>query len=221
MGTVDIGVLTVVAAILVVMSWSPGTGWQRAAISSMGAAFAWWPQGSSRSWPSPPGTSRSPTTNASSWRPRRSACCPMLTGANANCERLSEELFNASQFQGYVYYDGSNVAHLRRERVPRPVGLRPRWPGEPHGRGRSSRCTSWRTRRSTSTASAVSPSPSVEPCNSTTSSPKLSGRHPRRRGHCNAATTRTIYPNQQATTSSGECAEGGELDIYPDRTEFP
>lgn len=37
-----------------------------------------------------------------------------VEGASANCERLSEELFNLSQFQGYVYCDGSNVAHLRR-----------------------------------------------------------------------------------------------------------
>ena len=29
------------------------------------------------------------------------------------------------------------------------------------------------------------------------------------------------YPRQRDDYGSGECREGGELDIYPDRTEFP
>ena len=38
-----------------------------------------------------------------------------VDGASANCERLSEEIFNLSAYQGHVSYDGSNVAHLRRK----------------------------------------------------------------------------------------------------------
>lgn len=30
-----------------------------------------------------------------------------------------------------------------------------------------------------------------------------------------------FYPNQRTEYVSGECREGGELDIYPDRAEFP
>ena len=37
-----------------------------------------------------------------------------FNNVSANCARIAEEMFNLGTFDGYVYFDGSNVAHLRR-----------------------------------------------------------------------------------------------------------
>ena len=143
-----------------------------------------------------------------------------VKGAKANCERLTEEMFSLSPYQGYVYYDGSNVAHLRR-------GLcHDLWD---YAHGGQSNPTDAQVRavhivahetmhindvRSESTAECMAVQLNHLVAEELGATPE-EARELERRYYVD------WYPLQRSDYVSGECREGGLLDMYPDRTEFP
>lgn len=143
-----------------------------------------------------------------------------VEGASANCERLSEELFNASQFQGYVYYDGSNVAHLRR------TVCHDLWDyahgGQAHpteGQIIAVHIVAHETMHINGIKSEA-----VAECRAVQLNHLVAealGATPEEARTLQRRYYVDYYPHQQDDYVSGECAEGGELDINPDRTEFP
>jgi len=143
-----------------------------------------------------------------------------VEGAAANCERFSEELFNVSQFQGYVYYDGSNVAHLRRTVCHNLWNYAHGGQAHPtEGQIIAVHIVAHETMhingiRSESTAECRAVQLNHLIAEALGATPEQA-RDLQRRYYVD------YYPNQRSDYVSGACAEGGELDIYPDRTEFP
>jgi hypothetical protein len=141
-------------------------------------------------------------------------------GAKADCERLSEELFNASQFQGFVYYDDSKVAHLRRE-VCHDL-----WSYAHGGQAHPTRgqiVAVHIVAHETMHINGIR-SESVAECRAVQLNHLVAEALGATSEEARALQRRyfvDIYPHQRDDYVSGECAEGGELDLYPDRTEFP
>jgi hypothetical protein len=143
-----------------------------------------------------------------------------VQGVSADCERYTEELFNLSQFQGYVYYDGSNVAHLRRNVCH---GL---WDYAHGGQANPSEEEILAVQivaheaqhingtriESTAECSAVQLNYLV--------AEKL-GATPEQARALQRRYFTDYYPRMASDYVSGACSAGGALDIFPDRTEFP
>jgi len=143
-----------------------------------------------------------------------------VDGVNANCERFSEELFNLSQYQGYVYYDGSNVAHLRR------TVCHDLWDYAHGGQAHPTRGQIVAVHIVAHETMHINDirSESVAECRAVQLNHLVAealgatleeARELQRRYYVD------YYPNQRSDYVSGACTEGGELDIYPDRAEFP
>ncbi len=143
-----------------------------------------------------------------------------VKGAKVNCERLSEELFNISQYQGYVYYDGSNVAHLRRNVCH---GL---WDYAHGGQSNPTEEQILAVHLVGHEAMHINGvlSESVAECAaaqlSHLTAEKL-GATPEQARDLQRRYFVGYYPRQRNNYISGECREGGSLDMYPARTEFP
>lgn len=143
-----------------------------------------------------------------------------VEGASVNCERLSEELFNARQFQGYVYYDGSHVAHLRR------TVCHDLWD---YAHGNQSHPTDGQviavhivaheaqhingvTSEGQAECLAVQLNHLVA---ETLGATPDEARELQRRYYAD------FYPHQPSEYVSSNCAAGSDLDIFADRVEFP
>lgn len=140
--------------------------------------------------------------------------------AEANCERLTESLFNLSQFDGYVYQDNSDVALFKRH-VCRDLA---------------------------SYAASSKRNPSLEHVAAVHliahEVMHVNGIWVEAEAECRAAQLshlvaeelgateaqaralqamyfEELYPRNRSDYISGECREGGALDIFPERTEFP
>jgi hypothetical protein len=143
-----------------------------------------------------------------------------VEGVSADCERFSEELFNLSQYQGYVYYDGSNVAHLRRNICH---GL---WD---YAHGGQANPTEWQilavhiVAHETMHINDIRDE-AVAECMAVQLNHLVAeelGATPEEARELQRRYYEEYYPHQRADYTSGQCREGGELDINPDRTEFP
>jgi hypothetical protein len=140
--------------------------------------------------------------------------------ARANCERFSESLFNLSQFDGYVYQATSDVANYKRASC---IDL------ASYARGSKSQPTLdqvaavhlvahetmhvngvWNEAEAECTAAQLSHLVAEE-----------LGATPAQARELQARYFAEIYPNLRPNYVSAECREGGELDIFPERTEFP
>ena len=143
-----------------------------------------------------------------------------VEGVGANCERFSEELFNVSQYQGYVYYDGSNVAHLRRN-VCHNL-----WD---YAHGAQSHPTEGQilavhiVAHETMHINGIQ-SEAVAECRAVQLNHLVAealGATPEQARALQLRYYVDYYPHQREGYVSGECAEGGELDVFSDRAEFP
>jgi hypothetical protein len=143
-----------------------------------------------------------------------------VTGASADCERLSEELFNVSQFQGYVYYDGSNVAHLRRNVCHNLWDYAHGGQAHPtEGQIIAVHIVAHETMHINGIQSEA-----VAECRAVQLNYLVAealGATPEQARALQRRYYADYYPRQQEDYVSAGCAEGGELDINPGRTEFP
>ncbi len=143
-----------------------------------------------------------------------------VKGASANCERFSEELFNVSQYQGYVYYDGSNVAHLRRN-VCHNL-----WDYAHGGQANPTEGQILAVHIVAHEAQHINgvQSEAVAECRAAQLNHFVAeelGATPEEARELQRRYYVDYYPRQRDDYVSGECREGGELDFYPDRIEFP
>ncbi|MCJ7827195.1 MAG: hypothetical protein MUP36_03020 [Demequinaceae bacterium] len=143
-----------------------------------------------------------------------------VEGISADCGRYTEELLNLSQYQGWVYYDGSNVAHLKRKVCHNLWDYAHGGQANPsedqilavhvvgheamhiNGVREEAVAECWAVQLNHFIAEELGATPEE-------------ARELQRRYYVE------YYPRQRSNYISGECREGGDLDIYPDRTEFP
>jgi hypothetical protein len=143
-----------------------------------------------------------------------------VEGVGANCERFSEELFNLSQYQGYVYYDGSNVAHLRRNICHDLWDYANGGQANPtegqilavHIVGHEAMHINGVREEAVAECMAVQLNHLIA---------EELGATPEEARELQRRYYEEYYPRQRSNYISGECREGGALDINPDRTEFP
>jgi hypothetical protein len=143
-----------------------------------------------------------------------------VEGISADCERYSEELFNLSPYQGYVYYDGSNVAHLRRN-VCHNL-----WDYAHGGQANPTEGQILAVAVVGHEAMHVNDirEEAVAECTAVQLNHLIAeelGATPTQARELQRRYYVDYYPRQQANYVSGECREGGYLDLFPDRTEFP
>lgn len=143
-----------------------------------------------------------------------------VPGIRANCERFTEELFNLSQYQGYVYYDGSNVAHLRRKVCHDLWNYAHGGQANPtegqilavHVVGHEAMHINGIREEAVAECLAVQLNHFIA---------EELGATPEEARELQRRYYEEFYPYQRSQYVSRECREGGDLDIYPDRTEFP
>jgi hypothetical protein len=143
-----------------------------------------------------------------------------VKGIGADCERYSEELFNLSQYQGYVYYDGSNVAHLKRAVCHNLWDYAHGGQANPtegqilavHVVGHEAMHINGIREEAVAECTAVQTNHLIA---------EVLGATPEEARELQRRYYVDYYPRQQDYYVSGECREGGNLDLYPDRTEFP
>jgi hypothetical protein len=143
-----------------------------------------------------------------------------VKGVRADCERYTEELFNLSQYQGYVYYDGSNVAHLKRN-VCNDL-----WD---YAHGGQANPTEGQIVAVHIVAHEVQHingirEEDVAECRAVQLNYLVAeklGATPEQARELQRRYFAELYPRQASDYISGACTEGGALDIFPDRTEFP
>ncbi len=143
-----------------------------------------------------------------------------VDGAHADCSRFTEELFNISQYQGYVYYDGSNTAHLRRN-VCHDL-----WSYAHGGQANPSRSEILAVHIVAHEAMHINGlrSEAEAECTAVQLNHLVAeelGASPTQARKLQAQYYELYYPNQRSDYISGACAEGGTMDIDADRTEFP
>jgi hypothetical protein len=143
-----------------------------------------------------------------------------VDGAHADCARFSDELFNVSQYQGYVYYDGSNAAHLRRDVC---IDL---WTYAHGGQRNPSDSEIFAVHVVTHEAMHINGirSEAQAECTAMQLSHLVAealGASPEQARRLQAKYFEEYYPHQRSDYRSGACTEGGAMDIDPERTEFP
>ncbi len=143
-----------------------------------------------------------------------------VPGARADCERFSEELFNASQYQGYVYYDGSHVAHLRRTVCHDLWGYAHGGQARPtdgqiiavHIVAHEAQHINGITSEAEAECRAVQLNHLIA---------EALGATPEEARELQRRYYAEFYPNQRSAYASAACTAGGDLDIFGDRVEFP
>ncbi len=143
-----------------------------------------------------------------------------IEGLSANCERYTEELFNVRQYQGYVYYDGSNVAHLRRNLCHSLWDYAHGGQANPteeeilavHVVGHEAQHINGITGEAVAECNAVQLNYLIA---------EELGATPEQARELQRVYFEDYYPHLRSNYVSSECREGGNLDIFPDRTEFP
>ncbi len=140
--------------------------------------------------------------------------------ARADCERLTESLFNLSQFDGYVYHDNTDVAlykrHVCRDLAAYAASDK-RNPSLEHaaavhliahetmhinGIWVEAEAECWAVQLSHLVAEEL-------------------GATEAQARELQATYFAELYPRNRSDYISGECREGGALDLFPERTEFP
>jgi hypothetical protein len=143
-----------------------------------------------------------------------------VKGLSADCERFTEELFNLSQYQGYVYYDGSNVAHLRRKVCHNLWDYAHGGQANPsEGQILAVQIVAHEAQHINGTRSESAAECSAVQLNYLVAE-KL-GATPEQARDLQRRYFKDYYPHLASDYISGACTEGGVLDIFPDRTEFP
>ncbi len=143
-----------------------------------------------------------------------------VDGIKADCERYTEELFNLSQYQGYVFYDGSNVAHLRRNICHELWGYAHGGQANPtEGQIVAVHVVAHEAQhingiRNEAVAECIAVQLNYLVAEKLGATPEQAREFQRRY-------FAEFYPWQSDEYVSGECREGGELDLFPERTEFP
>ena len=143
-----------------------------------------------------------------------------VAGSRADCERYTEELFNLSQYQGCVKYDGSNVAHLRRNVCH---GL---WDYAHGGQANPTEGEILAVHVVAHEAMHINGivDEAVAECTAVQLNYLIAeklGATPEEARELQRRYYVEYYPRQRDPYVSGECREGGAFDINPDRTEFP
>lgn len=143
-----------------------------------------------------------------------------VDGATADCSRFTEELFNISQYQGYVYYDGSNAAHLRRN-VCHDL-----WSYAHGGQANPSRGEVIAVHIVTHEAMHINGyrNEAETECMAVQLNHLVAeklGASPFQARKLQTQYYELYYPNQRTDYVSGACNEGGAMDIDAERTEFP
>lgn len=143
-----------------------------------------------------------------------------VDGIHADCERFTEELFNLTQYQGYVYYDGSNVVHLRRN-ICHDL-----WHYAHGGQANPTEGQTIAVHVVTHEAMHINGvrEEAVAECIAVQINHFVAeklGATPAQARELQRRYYLLYYPRQRDYYISYECREGGDLDIYPDRTEFP
>lgn len=140
--------------------------------------------------------------------------------AHANCERLTESFFNLSQFDGFVYYADTDVAHYKRkscrdlaayassshfnpslEQVA-AVHLIAHEVAHINGYWVEAEAECWAVQNNHLVAQEL-------------------GATPEQARALQARYFTEIYPLTRSDYRSGKCTAGGEFDANPDRAEFP
>jgi hypothetical protein len=217
---VDIGVLTVVAAILAVMSL---VAWKRVIVGrdeTDGRGFRAVVAGLVSILALTAGGFELAHHERQQLATEAIGVLSDVKGASADCERFSEELFNASQFQGYVYYDGSNVAHLRRGVCHNLWDYAHGGQAHPtEGQIIAVHIVAHETMHINGIQSEA-----VAECRAVQLNHLVAealGATPEEARALQRRYFADYYPRQREDYVSAGCTEGGELDIYPDRTVFP
>lgn len=143
-----------------------------------------------------------------------------VEGAHADCARFTDELLNLSQYQGYVYYDGSNTAHLRRN-VCRDL-----WSYAHGGQANPSRSEVIAVHVVTHEAMHINGlrNEAEAECVAVQLNHLVAeelGASPTQARELQTQYYELYYPNQRSDYVSGACTEGGSMDIDAERTEFP
>lgn len=143
-----------------------------------------------------------------------------VDGAHADCSRFTEELFNISQYQGYVYYDGSNAAHLRRN-VCHDL-----WTYAHGGQANPSRSEILAVHIVTHEAMHINGlrNEAEAECTAVQLNHLVAeelGASPTQARKLQTQYYELYYPNQRSDYVSGACSADGTMDIDAERTEFP
>jgi hypothetical protein len=143
-----------------------------------------------------------------------------VPGLSADCERFTEELFNIRQYQGYVYYDGSNVAHLRRNLC------HSLWDYAHGGQANPSEDQILAVHVVAHEAEHINGvrGEAAAECSAVQLNHLIAeklGATPEQARALQRRYFEDYYPNLYSDYVSHECRADGKLDIFPDRTEFP
>lgn len=140
--------------------------------------------------------------------------------ARADCQRLTSELFDLSPYDGFVYWDNSDVAKYKRHIC----------------KDLASYATGGQASPSDDEVAAVHlvahetmhvaglRSEAETECHAVQLSHQVAeflGSTPEQARALQARYFADVYPRLRSDYRSSECREGGEYDIHPDRTEFP
>ncbi len=140
--------------------------------------------------------------------------------ARADCERFTEALFNLSQYDGYVYQDNSDVALYKRHVC---IDLAS-YASSSHRNPSLEQIAAvhlvahetmhvngfWNEAEAECRAAQLSHLVAEQLGATAAQARELQARY-----------FAELYPRNRSDYISGECREGGRLDIHPERTEFP
>ncbi len=216
----DIGVLTVVTALLAVAAiqaayqWATAPGGMRAnpgrawwAVVVMGTAMTAW------------------FFEASHHQRQQLATDAMLVlsvtpHAEANCQRLTAQWFDASVYDGFVYHDNSDVAHYKRHICKNLAA---------YARGGHANPSLDQVAAVHLIAHEVMHVNNIwneakAECHGVQLNHLVAealGATPQQARDLQRRYYEEIYPHLRSDYVSSECRAGGALDIHPDREEFP
>jgi hypothetical protein len=140
--------------------------------------------------------------------------------ARANCARETEELLNLGTYDGYVFFDGKHVADLRRHICLDLASYASSSHENPtenqmiavHVVAHEGMHIAGYTKESEAECRAVQLNYRVA---------EFLGATPEQARALQRRYFDDVYPRLRTDYRSAECREGGALDIFPDRTEFP
>lgn len=140
--------------------------------------------------------------------------------ARAECQRFTEAIFNLSQYDGFVYHDNPDVAVLRREVCADLSSYARGGHANPtheqiaavHLIAHESMHIEGVWNEAEAECIAVQQSHLVA---------EFLGASPEQARVLQARYFERLYPYMRTDYRSPECREGGDLDLFPDRTEFP
>ena len=140
--------------------------------------------------------------------------------ARADCQRLTSELFDLSPYDGYVYWDNSDVAKYKRHVCHNLASYASGGQARPtddevsavHLIAHESMHVAGLRVEAETECHAVQMSHQVA---------EFLGATPAQARALQERYFADFYPRLRNDYRSGECREGGEYDIHPERAEFP